>query len=243
VLSYPSGMTVSNRALIMLADLLRAHRTQLRSRWRRLDAGQQALLTVAHLRKGETYADLACGFAIGTSTVYRYLRSPRVARGDGTHAGRGHRRRPRQGVRDPRRHPAADRPRRYDRRSGLEMQTEFVVGARQPGRQRVGADRAASVGMRRSQPTANTYPAGGPPTRRAAHGRHRRPRRRSATAPQPRPPPSSPGPGSSACRVGPVRRRARRSSSSSCAADQQQREHELARPATGLDPGGSCRPG
>ena len=63
MLSYPSGMTVSNRALIMLADLLRAHRTQLRTRWRRLDAGQQALLTVAaHLRKGETYADLACGF-------------------------------------------------------------------------------------------------------------------------------------------------------------------------------------
>jgi hypothetical protein len=67
-------MTVSNRALIMLADLLRAHRAQLRTRWRRLDPGQQALLTVAHLRKGETYADLACGFAIGTSTVYRYLR-------------------------------------------------------------------------------------------------------------------------------------------------------------------------
>ena len=29
---------------------------------------------MAHLRKGETYADLACGFAIGTTTVYRYLR-------------------------------------------------------------------------------------------------------------------------------------------------------------------------
>ena len=68
MLSYPSGMTVSNRALIMLADLLRAQCTQLRTRWRRLDAGQQALLVVAHLRKGETYADLACGFAIGTST-------------------------------------------------------------------------------------------------------------------------------------------------------------------------------
>ena len=36
--------------------------------------GRQALLVVAYLRKGETYADLACGFAIGTSTVYRYLR-------------------------------------------------------------------------------------------------------------------------------------------------------------------------
>ncbi len=74
MLSYPSGMTVSTRALIMLADALRQRRTQLRTRWRRLDPGRQALLVVAHLRKGETYTDLACGFAIGTSTVYRYLR-------------------------------------------------------------------------------------------------------------------------------------------------------------------------
>jgi DDE superfamily endonuclease/Helix-turn-helix of DDE superfamily endonuclease len=31
-------------------------------------------LVVAYLRKGETYTDLACGFRIGTSTVYRYMR-------------------------------------------------------------------------------------------------------------------------------------------------------------------------
>ena len=31
MLSYPSGMTVSNRALIMLADLLRAHRAKLQT--------------------------------------------------------------------------------------------------------------------------------------------------------------------------------------------------------------------
>ena len=29
--------------------------------WRKLSAGCQALLAVAYLRKGETYADLACG--------------------------------------------------------------------------------------------------------------------------------------------------------------------------------------
>jgi hypothetical protein len=34
----------------------------------------QSLLVVAYLRKGETYTDLACGFAIGTTTVYRYPR-------------------------------------------------------------------------------------------------------------------------------------------------------------------------
>jgi hypothetical protein len=72
-LSYPSGMSVSTRAMTMLADLLRQHRTQLGTRWRKLDAGGQARLTLAHLRKGETYADLADGFGIGTTTVYRYL--------------------------------------------------------------------------------------------------------------------------------------------------------------------------
>jgi hypothetical protein len=29
---------------------------------------------LAYLRKGETYTDLACGFKIGTSTVYRFPR-------------------------------------------------------------------------------------------------------------------------------------------------------------------------
>jgi hypothetical protein len=74
LLSYPSGMIVSTRALRLLADALRARRNQLRTRWRRLDAGRQALLVVAYLRKGETYADLGCGFAVGASTVYRYVK-------------------------------------------------------------------------------------------------------------------------------------------------------------------------
>ena len=72
--SYPAGMTVSNRALIMLSDALRQNRATLGTRWRRLEAGQQALLVVAHLRKGETYPDLASGFGIGTTTVFRYIR-------------------------------------------------------------------------------------------------------------------------------------------------------------------------
>ncbi|OZM76881.1 transposase family protein [Pseudonocardia sp. MH-G8] len=74
MLSYPSGMTVSTRALGVLSDALRAHRNQRATRWRKLTAGRQALLVVAYLRKGETYTDLACGFTIGTSTVYRYIR-------------------------------------------------------------------------------------------------------------------------------------------------------------------------
>ncbi|WP_420821785.1 transposase family protein [Pseudonocardia broussonetiae] len=72
--SYPAGIGVSNHALITVSDALRHRRTVLGTRWRRLLAGQQALLVLAHLRKGETYADLAAGFAVGTTTVFRYIR-------------------------------------------------------------------------------------------------------------------------------------------------------------------------
>jgi DNA invertase Pin-like site-specific DNA recombinase len=95
LLSYPSGRSVSTRALQLLAEALRRRRTELRTRWRRLDAGRQALLSVAHLRKGETYTDLACGFGVGVSTVYRYLREALgVLAALAPDAGGRHRRRP-----------------------------------------------------------------------------------------------------------------------------------------------------
>jgi hypothetical protein len=74
VLSYPAAIPLSTRTLTRLADHLRAHRAQRRCRWRRLDPGRQALLVLAHLRNGDTYARLAAGFAIGTSTAWRYVR-------------------------------------------------------------------------------------------------------------------------------------------------------------------------
>jgi hypothetical protein len=74
LLSYPAAIPLSNRTLVRLADLIRARRVELRCRWRRLDPGQQALLAVAHLRNGDTYARLAAGFAIGTTTAWRYVR-------------------------------------------------------------------------------------------------------------------------------------------------------------------------
>jgi hypothetical protein len=50
VLSCPSGMTVSHRGLIMLADPYRQRRATLGTRGRRLDADRQAPLTLAYLR-------------------------------------------------------------------------------------------------------------------------------------------------------------------------------------------------
>jgi hypothetical protein len=74
VLVYPSSMPVSNRALQVLADALRHRRSEMGSRWRRLSAGEQALLVLAHLNQGETYTTVAGGFGVGTTTVFRYVR-------------------------------------------------------------------------------------------------------------------------------------------------------------------------
>ncbi|MGW5612990.1 IS5 family transposase [Streptomyces sp. NPDC003877] len=73
MLVYPSGVDVSSSALRFLAARLREHRRALGTRWRRLNAGRQALLTLAHLRNGQPYAQLAAGFGIGTTTAYRYI--------------------------------------------------------------------------------------------------------------------------------------------------------------------------
>ncbi|MET9088881.1 IS5 family transposase [Streptomyces sp. NPDC004237] len=73
MLVYPSGVDVSSSALRFLSARLRQHRRARGTRWRRLSAGRQALLALAHLRNGQPYAQLAAGFGVGTTTVYRYV--------------------------------------------------------------------------------------------------------------------------------------------------------------------------
>ena len=58
MLSYPATIPLSTRSLNHLATLIRTHRRQRRSRWRRLDPGRQALLALAHLRNGDTLTRL-----------------------------------------------------------------------------------------------------------------------------------------------------------------------------------------
>lgn len=69
----PSGVDVSSSALRFLTARLREHRRVLGTRWRRLSTGREAVFTLAHLRNGQPYAQLAAGFAIGATTVYRYV--------------------------------------------------------------------------------------------------------------------------------------------------------------------------
>ena len=61
-------------ALAYLAGVIRRYRRQIGSCWRKCNPGQQALLVLAHLRKGETFAELAAGFGAGTATAWRYVR-------------------------------------------------------------------------------------------------------------------------------------------------------------------------
>ncbi len=73
MLVHPSGLDPSGRHLRFLTARLREHHRAIGSRWRRPDAGRQALTALAHLRHGHPYAQLAAGFGIATTTAYRYI--------------------------------------------------------------------------------------------------------------------------------------------------------------------------
>jgi hypothetical protein len=73
MLLYPAALPLSRQTLSYTAGVIRRHRRQIGSAWRKLNPGQQALLVLAYLRKGETFADLAAGFGVGTATAWRYV--------------------------------------------------------------------------------------------------------------------------------------------------------------------------
>jgi hypothetical protein len=73
VLFYPAALPLSRQTLDYTAGIIRRHRRQIGSCWRKLSPGRQALLVLAYLRKGETFAELAAGFGIGTATAWRYV--------------------------------------------------------------------------------------------------------------------------------------------------------------------------
>ena len=89
MLFYPAALPLSSRTLSYVAGVIRRHRGKIGSCWRKLSPARQALLVLACLRKGETFAGLAAGFGIGTATAWRYVtetvallapRSPKLRR-------------------------------------------------------------------------------------------------------------------------------------------------------------------
>jgi Helix-turn-helix of DDE superfamily endonuclease len=73
MLFYRAALPLSSRTLAFVSGLIRRYRTSIRSCWRKLNPGQQALLVLVYLRKGETFAELAAGFAVGVTTAWRYV--------------------------------------------------------------------------------------------------------------------------------------------------------------------------
>ncbi len=71
MLVYPSSIDLSTCTLRLLSGHLAAQRREIGTRWRRLPVAHQALPALAHLRCGDTYAQLAAGFGIGIAIVYR----------------------------------------------------------------------------------------------------------------------------------------------------------------------------
>jgi hypothetical protein len=73
MLFYRAALPLSSKTLTFVSGLIRRHRAAICSPWRKLNAGRQALLVLAYLRKGETFAGLAAGFEVGTATAWRYV--------------------------------------------------------------------------------------------------------------------------------------------------------------------------
>ena len=73
MLFYPAAQPLSSRTVVFTAGVIHRHRVRIGSPWRKLNPTEQALLVLAYLRKGETFADLAAGFGIGTATAWRYV--------------------------------------------------------------------------------------------------------------------------------------------------------------------------
>src|ERR1700729_4371162 len=73
MLFYRAALPLSRRTLVFVSGIIRRHRKAIGSLWRKLDAGQQALLVLVYLKKGETFAQVAAGFGVGTATAWRYV--------------------------------------------------------------------------------------------------------------------------------------------------------------------------
>src|SRR3984893_2119266 len=73
MLFYPAALPLSRQTLTYTAGIIRRHRRQIGSPWRKLNPGRQALLVLACLRKGDTFAELAARFGLSHATAWRYV--------------------------------------------------------------------------------------------------------------------------------------------------------------------------
>lgn len=73
MLSYPASLPLPREYVSYTAELIWRHRCSIGSVWRKLKPGRQALLVLVHLFKNDTFAEVAAGFGVGTTTAWRYV--------------------------------------------------------------------------------------------------------------------------------------------------------------------------
>lgn len=73
---YPATLDVPHELVEHVAWLLYEHRQARNTRRRKLGCFNQALLTLVHLRKDETFSQLGAGFGISQATAWRYVDEP-----------------------------------------------------------------------------------------------------------------------------------------------------------------------
>jgi hypothetical protein len=73
MLFYRAALPLSRQTLHYLSGIIRRHRKKIGSLWRLLAPGRQALLVLAYLRKGDTFAELGAGFEVSDTTAWRYV--------------------------------------------------------------------------------------------------------------------------------------------------------------------------
>lgn len=74
MLFYPSALPLSTPTLRMLAQVIRAHRAAIRSRWRRLSPAEEALMVLVVLKKGEPFRQVGAEFGVSATTCWRRVR-------------------------------------------------------------------------------------------------------------------------------------------------------------------------
>src|SRR5579875_3150644 len=114
MLLYRAALPLSRPTLDYVAGVIRRHRRKTGSCWRKLSPGQQALLVLVYLRKGETFAEIAAGFGVSTATAWRYVNETAALPGPvaGTPQGAAPGRAGQAGAPGAGRHPDRGRPAR-----------------------------------------------------------------------------------------------------------------------------------
>ena len=70
---YQVALPLSTKTLTLVAEVIRKHRREIGSRWRKLPDGKAALIVLAVLRHDQRLTDMAAGNAISASTVRRWV--------------------------------------------------------------------------------------------------------------------------------------------------------------------------